>query len=187
MAEADFDRVLRFMRLMWSVDHGLHKVSKRMAASIGLTGPQRLTVRIIGRSPGMTAGEVAERMHLDPSTITGILRRLEEGRMIVRRADRSDGRRVRLELTAKGRDVDRRSAGTIEAAVQRALTLVATHEVDAASRVLTALANELMNGHRDASAKRERKIAPTGERESASTRSHQPVSAKARAQDRTNK
>ena len=148
MAEAELDRVLRFMRLMWSVDHGLHKVSKRMASSIGLTGPQRLAVRIIGRAPGMTAGEVAERMHLDPSTVTGILRRLEESRMIVRRTDRSDARRVRLELTAKGRGVDRRSAGTIEAAVQRALGLMNDDEVDAASRVLTALANELLDGHK---------------------------------------
>jgi DNA-binding MarR family transcriptional regulator len=158
MAEADLDRVLRFMRLMWSVDHGLHKVSKRMAASIGLTGPQRLAVRVIGRSPGITAGEVAEDMHLDPSTITGILRRLVDSRMIVRRTDRSDARRVRLELTARGKEVDRRSAGTIEAAVQRALAVVAAHEVDAASRVLTALAEELTNGRgtNKRSAKRER-------------------------------
>ena len=95
MAEAELDRVLRFMRLMWSVDHGLHKVSKRMASSIGLTGPQRLAVRIIGRSPGMTAGEVAERMHLDPSTVTGILRRLEEGRMILMTRSRFASARAR--------------------------------------------------------------------------------------------
>jgi MarR family transcriptional regulator, organic hydroperoxide resistance regulator len=146
MAAAELNRVLRFMRLMWSVDHGLHKVSKRMAASIGLTGPQRLAVRIIGRSPGMTAGEVAEHMHLDPSTVTGILRRLEESGMVVRKIDRSDARRVRLALTAKGRGLDRRSAGTIEAAVQRALALVNQQELDAASRVLAALAAQLLDG-----------------------------------------
>jgi DNA-binding MarR family transcriptional regulator len=146
MADADLDPVLRFMRLMWSVDHGLHKVSKRMASSIGLTGPQRLAVRIIGRTPGMAAGELASLMHLDPSTVTGILRRLEKARVITRRADPGDARRMQLTLTPRGREIDRRSAGTIEAAVRRALASVPPPQVEAASQVLAALASQLMNG-----------------------------------------
>lgn len=146
MPEADLDPVLTFMRLMWSVDHALHKVSKRMASSIGLTGPQRLAIRIIGRSPGMAPSQLAALMHLDPSTVTGIVRRLEASRMIVRQADPADARRARLTLTARGRDVDRRSAGTIEAAVRRALASRPAHEVDATSRVLTALATHLLDG-----------------------------------------
>jgi MarR family transcriptional regulator, organic hydroperoxide resistance regulator len=150
MAEADLDPVLQFMRLMWSVDHGLHKVSKRMASAIGLTGPQRLAIRIIGRAPGMAAGELAALMHLDPSTVTGILRRLEEGRMISRRVDPADARRTRLALTSRGREIDRRSAGTIEAVVRRTLASLAPHQLEAASQVLTALATQLLeNGAGD--------------------------------------
>ena len=145
MGEAELDPVLRFMRVMWSVDHGLHKVSKRMASHIGLTGPQRLAIRIIGRSPGMAAGELASLMHLDPSTVTGILRRLEDGRMIARRTDPADARRSRLTLTQRGRSIDRRSAGTIEAAVRRTLASMPAHQVEAASRLLTALAAQLLD------------------------------------------
>lgn len=144
MAAAERDAVLRFMGLMWSVDHELRKRSKRMSSSMGLTGPQRRAIRFIGRSPGLAAGEVATLMHLDPSTVTGILRRLEEGRMIVRQADPIDARRVRLTLTAKARNADRRSAGTIEAAVRRTLKSLPAREVEAASRVLTLLAKELL-------------------------------------------
>jgi MarR family transcriptional regulator, organic hydroperoxide resistance regulator len=147
MADADLDPVLQFMRLIWSVDHGLHKVSKRMASDIGLTGPQRLAIRIIGRSPGMAAGELASLLHLDPSTVTGILRRLEHGRMITRRADPADARRTRLTLAARGRVVDRRSAGTVEAAVRRALASLPADQVKAASQVLTVLASHLLNGN----------------------------------------
>jgi DNA-binding MarR family transcriptional regulator len=145
MADPELDPVLRFMRLMWSVDHGLHKVSKRMATDIGLTGPQRLAIRIIGRSPGMAAGQVASLMHLDPSTVTGILRRLEDSRMISRSVDPADARRTRLALTARGRDVDRRSAGTIEAVVRRTLASMSAHQIDAASQVLAALAAHLQD------------------------------------------
>ncbi len=144
MGDAELDPVLQFMRLMWSVDHGLHKVSKRMASAIGLTGPQRLAIRIIGRGPGMAAGELAASMHLDPSTVTGILRRLEEARMITRRVDPADARRTRLTLTNRGREIDRRSAGTIEAAVRRTLASVAPQQLQAASHVLTALAEQLL-------------------------------------------
>jgi len=146
MADAELDPVLQFMRLMWSVDHALHKVSKRMATAIGLTGPQRLAIRIIGRSPGMAAGELAALMHLDPSTVTGIIRRLEDARMIARRPDPSDARRARLTLTTRGREIDRRNAGTIEAAVRRALASLPPQQVVAASQVLAALAAHL-NGH----------------------------------------
>jgi DNA-binding MarR family transcriptional regulator len=151
MADAELDNVLQFMRLMWSVDHGLHKVSKRMATAIGLTGPQRLAVRIIGRSPGMAAGELAALMHLDPSTVTGIIRRLEDSRMIVRKPDPTDARRARLTLTQRGRELDRRSAGTIEAAVRRALASVPPQQVAAASQVLAALAAQLDGGGQDRS------------------------------------
>ena len=145
MVATRLDPALAFMRLMWSVDHGLQKISKRMSASIGLTGPQRLAIRIIGRSPGIGAGEVAALMHLDPSTLTGILRRLVERRMIVRDVDPADARRVRLSLTAKGRSIDRRRAGTVEAAVRRTLAQLSPEEIAAASRVLTLLASQLLN------------------------------------------
>jgi MarR family transcriptional regulator, organic hydroperoxide resistance regulator len=144
MAAPRLDPALQFMRLMWFVDHGLQKASKRMSSSIGLTGPQRLAVRIVGRYPGIAAGELASVMHLDPSTVTGILRRLERSRMILRGADPIDGRRVRLSLTPKGRETDRRMAGTVEAAVRRTIGLLSHQEVDAASHMLTVLASQLL-------------------------------------------
>ena len=67
------------MRLLWAVDHGLQRRSKRMAATLGVTGPQRLVIRIVGRFPGISAGRLASILHLHPSTLTGILRRLERG------------------------------------------------------------------------------------------------------------
>ena len=75
-AQSFADPVLQFMRLMWAVDHKLQSVSKRMTSRIGLTGPQRFAVRCIGRRPGLAAGELATLLHLDPGTVTGILKRL---------------------------------------------------------------------------------------------------------------
>src|SRR5919108_5083730 len=79
--------VLDFMRLLWAVDHSLQSASKRMESQHGITGPQRLVVRIVGRFPGIAAGRVAEILHVHPSTLTGILKRLEQRGILQRRSD----------------------------------------------------------------------------------------------------
>jgi DNA-binding MarR family transcriptional regulator len=137
------DPVLEFLRLMWAVDHQLQSVSKRMLVELGFTGPQRLAIRFIGRQPGLAAGELAALLHLDPGTVTGILRRLEDAQIINRIRDASDSRRVRLTLTPRGQLLNRRRAGTIEAAVRRALSAVGDGDVRATRRVLKLLAAEL--------------------------------------------
>ena len=137
------DPVLQFLRLMWAVDHKLQSVSKRMTSRIGLTGPQRFAVRCIGRKPGLAAGELASLLHLDPGTVTGILKRLEDARMIARKQDALDGRRMRLTLTPAGRAVDRRSAGTVEGAIRKVLASAPAGDLAAAGRVFRRLASEL--------------------------------------------
>ena len=137
------DPVLQFMRLMWAVDHKLQSVSKRMTSRMGLTGPQRFAVRCIGRRPGLAAGELATLLHLDPGTVTGILKRLEDARIIAREQDATDGRRMRLTLTRAGRAIDRRSAGTVENAIRRVLANARPSDLAAAGRVFRRLASEL--------------------------------------------
>jgi DNA-binding MarR family transcriptional regulator len=135
--------VLSFMRLMWAVDHALQRTSKQMNRSIGLTGPQRLVVRLLGRTPGMSAGQLAAELHLDPSTLTGILQRLEGRRLVQRQKDPTDARRLRLTLTARGASFNAPSPGTIEAALMRAMEGRPTREIKAARSLLTSIAEEL--------------------------------------------
>ena len=135
--------VLEFMRLLWAVDHGLQSASKRMHAAIGLTGPQRLVVRIVGRSPAVSAGRLAEILHVHPSTLTGVLRRLEQAGLVQRSTDSSDGRRALFTLTARGRALDRMQSGTIESRVRAALASVPASRVAAAQELLVAVAAEL--------------------------------------------
>src|SRR5262249_46223622 len=105
-AEVELGSVLEFMRVLWAVDHGLEAASKRMEARLGVTGPQRLVLRILGRYPSASAGRLAEILHLHPSTLTGILKRLETRGLITRRVDPADGRRALFDLTARGLKVD---------------------------------------------------------------------------------
>jgi DNA-binding MarR family transcriptional regulator len=134
---------LQFMQHLWDLVHALEVQSRRMARTLGVTGPQRLVIRVLGRSPGTTAGDLAEILGLHPSTITGILKRLEEQAMLERKIDTEDRRRVRFRLTAKGRRVDRERKGTVESAVRRALGRADPSTREKAARMLALLTFEL--------------------------------------------
>ena len=135
--------VLEFMRLVWAMHHGLQATSKRMAVQLGVTGPQRLVVRLVGRRPGISAGQLADLLRVHPSTLTGVLRRLEERGFIARKADPEDRRRAVLNLTTSGKTIDQTRGGTVEAAVRRVIEKTPEPDLEATRRVLTALAHEL--------------------------------------------
>ena len=134
---------LELLRLLWAVDQQLRYTSKRMEATLGVTGLQRLVVRLVGRYPGIPAGRLAQLLHSHPSTLTGVLKRLVEQGQIVRRSDPLDARKARFFLTEAGRALNVPAANTVEAAVRRALARLPAAQLEATREVLTALAEEM--------------------------------------------
>lgn len=135
--------VLDFMRVLWALDHALNRTSKRMKALLGVTGPQRLVIRIVGRFPGIPPGHLARLLHIHASTLTGVLKRLERQRLVHRRPDPRDGRRLLLSLTDKGRLFDVEAEGTVEAGIRNALEQMGPNEISAACKVMTSITNTL--------------------------------------------
>jgi MarR family transcriptional regulator, organic hydroperoxide resistance regulator len=162
--------VLDFMRLLWAIDHGLSSASKRMDATSGVTGPQRLVIRIVGRVPGISAGDIAGLMHVHPSTLTGVLDRLERRGVLKRKVDPTDGRRALFSLTERGQEIDARRHGTIEAKVRAALAKLPEARVAATREVLESLATALAPRRA-----RERALDPRRARERALDPGRKPV------------
>ena len=140
---APLGEVLSFMRLLWAVTHGLESKSKRMLSEIGVTGPQRLVLRIVGQNPNLAPGELARVLHVHPSSLTGVLHRLEQTKLLQRERDPKDGRRSTLRLSPLGRQINSRRAGTVESAVQRAMASLPSATLRSAEEVLKKLALEL--------------------------------------------
>ncbi len=147
-------RVLEFMRVLWAFDHALQSTSKWMEARLGVTGPQRLVIRMIGCFPGISAGALAELLYVDPSTLTGVLRRLTDRGAILRTSDPRDSRRALFWLSRRGRGIDRLRSGTVEAAITRALSTTSSRNLAAARRVLERVAVELVAEAGPAAARR---------------------------------
>jgi DNA-binding MarR family transcriptional regulator len=142
-APATLPDVLQFMQLLWAVVHGLDKTSKRMTGEIGVTGPQRLVLRVVGLFPGVSAGDLATILHVHPSILTGVLQRLVAQRLLARLEDPRDRRRAVLYLTARGGRANAVGRGTVEAAVAEALAGVNARDRAATRRVLERLARHL--------------------------------------------
>lgn len=135
--------VLQFMQLLWAVVQGLEQTSKRMRRRIGVTGPQRLVLRVVGLFPGVSAGDLATILHVHPSTLTGVIQRMVTQGLLVRAADPRDRRRAILRLTRRGSRANATRRATVESSVAEALDGVRTQDREAARRVLERLAQHL--------------------------------------------
>ncbi len=135
--------VAEMLGLLWRVDHALQTLSKRMLKVLGVTGPQRMIMRIVAREPGVSAGGISTAAQIHPSTLSGILDRLERAQLISRSRDLADWRRARFEVTGAGRDVVDTRRGTVEAAVARSLEGLAPAERAVVKRWFVAFGDEL--------------------------------------------
>lgn len=134
---------LELLQRLWALDHSLEALSGQMSERLGVTAPQRFIVRILGRYPGLSAGVLASLLHVDPGTVSAALARLESKGLIERRKDPRDHRRAALGLTARGRELDRATPGTVESAVEAVLAETPLAELEATVRVLEQLTARL--------------------------------------------
>jgi DNA-binding MarR family transcriptional regulator len=139
----ELDDALQFMRALWVAVHALQKTSKWMAVRFGVTGPQRLVIRVVGLAPGISAGGLARILHLHPSTLTGVLKRLEGQGLLSRSADAADGRRAVLRLTPSGQRLNVAAEGTVESAVRSILSQVSDRDQRNVRDTLERLAEQL--------------------------------------------
>ena len=142
---------LDFLQQLWQLNHALEKLSSRMEKRIGVTAPQRMIIRCIGKYPGIAPSQLAALLHLDPGTISATLSRLEDKGFVVRKRDRQDKRRVSLGLTARGRKLDRPTSGTVEHGMERMLEGAQPRDIAATRKLLdqlTSVLQEELSGRR---------------------------------------
>jgi len=73
------------------------------------------------REDGLSAVELARRAGLEPSTMTGMLDRMERDKLLVRRADPDDRRAQRIHLAEAGRTVREPTLRAVDRTLARVL------------------------------------------------------------------
>lgn len=84
--------------------HRAHRAALEPALTdLGVNYGSELALAAVAEAPGITLSELAARLEVRPPTVTKVVRALERGGLVGRAPDATDGRVVRLELSADGR------------------------------------------------------------------------------------
>ena len=143
VAILDLGPTLGFMSAVWRLNHALERASKHRESVLGVTGQQRMIIRIVGRYPAITAGELARALWIDAGTLSAALKRLEARKLVERRRSADDRRKVMLHLTPEGKAFDVPAVATVESAVATTLAGIPEDVATSARQVLEALESEL--------------------------------------------
>jgi MarR family transcriptional regulator, organic hydroperoxide resistance regulator len=80
-------------------------VYRPLLEPMGLTHPQYLVMLALWQHAPRSVKELSGLLHLDPGTLSPLLKRLEAGGLVRRQRDSGDERALAVTLTAKGRDL----------------------------------------------------------------------------------
>jgi DNA-binding MarR family transcriptional regulator len=92
----------RIMDALRRIVRGL-SASARGGGNAGVTGAQLFVLRQVAAAPGLTVGELAARTLTGQSTVSEVVTKLVDARLVARATSPQDARQVRLTLTARGR------------------------------------------------------------------------------------
>jgi len=88
---------------LYSTSIAINRLYKPMLDSLGVTYPQLLVLSTLWEGDGQTISAIADRLALEPSTITPLMKRLEAAGFVSRQRNPADERQVQTFLTGKGK------------------------------------------------------------------------------------
>jgi DNA-binding MarR family transcriptional regulator len=104
---------------VYSTNLAYSRVYKPVLDQLGLTYTQYLTIIALWEEDGQTVKSLSDKLFLEPSTVTPMLKRLEAMGYLTRARDARDERSVRISLTEAGRALREKGLGfgkiTVEA------------------------------------------------------------------------
>jgi len=138
------------LHALWRIEHALQRASKRMSKDHGLTAQQHLVIRLLGREKSrghdfMSAGALTSELRVHPSTLTPVLKALEQAKLVIRTPDPDDTRRARLSLSGEGARLDQTLPGSVEGTLAEALRSMPN--LNACQQTLQLLADALDSAH----------------------------------------
>jgi DNA-binding MarR family transcriptional regulator len=105
---------------LYSAFLAVSRTYKLWLDQIGLTYPQYLVLSVLWETDDLTVSAIATRLDLEPSTITPLLKRLEQAGYLLRKRNPEDERQVKVVLTEEGHAVRAKTRTLAEALYTKA-------------------------------------------------------------------
>ena len=90
---------------LYSASMAISRAYKPMLDALGITYPQYLVLHALWEEDGRTVGAIADRLGLESSTVTPLVKRLESAGLLARARNPNDERQVQVSLTKAGRAI----------------------------------------------------------------------------------
>ena len=87
----------------------MNKVYRKLLRQLGVTYPQYLVLLVLWETDELTVSSIGERLFLDSTTLTPLLKRMEALGILERNRAKADERQVIISLTERGHELKRRA------------------------------------------------------------------------------
>jgi MarR family transcriptional regulator, organic hydroperoxide resistance regulator len=104
----------RILQSLRAIVRDLRRASVSCEKQFGLSAAQLFVLQALRDQPGMSLGEVAQRTATDSSSVSVVVRKLEEKGLVQKRTSSKDGRRLELSLTPNGRRLSEKSPPAVQ-------------------------------------------------------------------------
>ena len=92
---------------LYSASRLLTQAYHPLLAPYGLTYPQYLVMLVLWEQDSQKVNDIAKRLLLETNTVTPLLKRMEQEGLVRRSKSAEDARQVLVQLTPKGREMER--------------------------------------------------------------------------------
>jgi len=90
---------------VYSTNLAFHRAYKPLFEGLGITYPQYVVLVALNEEDDQNVSQLGEKLFLESSTLTPLLKRMEAMGLVTRRRDPEDERQVRIGITPQGRSV----------------------------------------------------------------------------------
>ncbi len=112
----------------------------------GISGAQLFVLQTLSESSAQSLNDLADRTLTDQSSVSVVVKRLVERKLVTRKPSEEDGRRVELALTSAGRRLLARCPEPTQARLVQALKRLSADELSSLTAGVHALEREMGTG-----------------------------------------
>ncbi|MBJ9423510.1 MULTISPECIES: MarR family winged helix-turn-helix transcriptional regulator [Acinetobacter] len=91
--------------LIYSTNLALNQLYRKLLTPLGITYPQYLVMLVLWEKDEITVSEIGNKLFLESSTLTPILKKLEAIQLVNRTRSKEDERQVIITLSEKGKEL----------------------------------------------------------------------------------
>jgi MarR family transcriptional regulator, organic hydroperoxide resistance regulator len=122
--------IFETMQALRRIVKALQDYSREVSHRFGITGPQLWALKIIMQNGTLPLGELSKKMYLHPSTISGVIDRLESKGYVVRDRAQPDRRIVRVRLTPLGEALVKKAPNPAQGKLIHGLKALSKNDLD---------------------------------------------------------